>query len=400
MTRISLPSPTTDRNRIPSLDGIRAVAISIVIAAHTVGRYGWPHAGTTAHRWLVGDGSGFWPDGVGMFFVLSGFLITTLLLREYERTKTISLKQFYLRRCFRILPPFYTYILFVLIFCLIEHIKIPWGSVTSAALFFRDYATGAGFWATDHLWSLAVEEQFYILWPALLIWGLRSGGRKLAARIAVVCIAMAPLLRIGGKLAHVRYFEHRVPVMFHNRMDALMCGCILAILVGEPAFERYFAKLSKFWWFFLAYTFVISHELAVLLGLRFNLSIGLTLDSISVSILMLWLIRNPQSLLGKILNSKLLTTIGVLSYSAYLWQTFFIHPSNPSVLARMPYALIWIWVAAWLSYRLIEQPALRLRDRIIWQKKRAAPQTVQIAGPLTSAWETATSEELGTVQSN
>lgn len=370
MTESRLPLPPKDFSRIPSLDGIRAIAISIVIAAHTVGRYGWPPPGSTTHRWLVGESSGFWPDGVGIFFVLSGFLITTLLLREHERTGEISLKQFYLRRCFRILPPLYSYVFFVFLFCLIVRLAVPWLALLSGALFFRDYAVGANFWATDHLWSLAVEEQFYILWPAALVWGLKSGGKRRVAKIAIACIILAPVLRVGGKLAQIRYFEHRVPMMFHNRMDALMCGCLLAILVGEPKFERLFTKISRFWWFFLAYTFVFSHALIVLFGIHYNLSIGLTIDAISISILMLWLIRNPRSLLGRALNSKLLTTMGALSYSAYLWQTFFISPENPTVLARMPYALVLIWVAAWLSYRLIELPALRLRDRIAHRRRK------------------------------
>lgn len=349
-------SGNSDPAHIPSLDGIRAVAISSVILSHIGGRYHWPLG---------------WPDAVGVFFVLSGFLITTLLLREYDRKNTISLKRFYIRRCFRILPPFYTYIFFLLIFCLIEHIAIPHVAFINAALFMRDYSTSQDFWATGHLWSLGVEEQFYILWPALLILGLKRGGRRTAAKIALACIVLAPALRIGGKLAHIGYFAHRVPQMFHCRMDALMCGCLVAILTGTPRFENFFAKISKFWWIWLAYTFVITPFLIYRFawGEYFWMSIGLTLDAISASLLILWLARNSNSLLGRFLNTRLLTTMGVLSYSAYLWQTFFIHPANSSLLGRMPFATVWIWIAAWLSYRLIERPALQLRNRVLRREK-------------------------------
>jgi peptidoglycan/LPS O-acetylase OafA/YrhL len=361
-------------SRIPSLDGIRAIAIASVLGLHLSQRYGWPQTGTLTHRLLVAHSLTFWPDGVGIFFALSGFLITTLLLKEYDSRGSISLKDFYVRRCFRILPPLYTYLLFVIGFCLFEHIHIDWKAFAGAAFFYLNYNFHHGFWAIDHVWSLSVEEQFYFLWPALLIWGLRHGGRKGATRIAIACIALAPVFRVGGKLAHIRMFEHHVGQMFQNRMDALMCGCLIAVLVGNPGFERFYRKISPFGWFFVAYTFVISHLLAMIGGIDFLYSIGLTLEAISTAVMILWLARNPDSLLGRFLNLKIVAYVGVLSYSAYLWQTFFIHSSNPTALGRMPYAFLWIWVMAWLSYTVIEQPALRLRNRVYRNRRVPSPQ--------------------------
>ncbi len=354
-------------SRIPSLDGIRAIAIALVIYGHTVTRFGNP----SPFKAEIERTGLLWPDGVGIFFVLSGFLITTLLLREYDRSGTISIRKFYLRRCFRILPPFYAYIGFVLVFfCWIHPIQVQWKSFTMAAVFLRDYGVRPDFWATDHLWSLGVEEQFYLLWPALLYLGLRFGGRRAASKIAITCILLAPALRVGGKLAGIQFFHDRVGEMFHCRMDSLMCGCLLAILIGNPRFESGFARISKFWWCFFLYVFVLDGELTQHLGVHYRLTIGYTINAIAIALMLLWAMRNAGSPVGRILNNRLMVTAGVLSYSAYLWQTFFIRPENTSVLARMPYALVWIWVAAWLSYHFVEQPALRMRDRVLQRMKR------------------------------
>lgn len=350
-----------ENRRIPSLDGIRAIAICCVILGHTLVRMSAAHP--AIFPWASAT-----PDGVGIFFVLSGFLITWLLLSEFERSGTISFRAFYIRRCFRILPPAYTYVLFVLVLFTAYHLPIHWKSFLSAIFFYRDYAPGKSFWPTEHYWSLAVEEQFYLLWPALLLWGLRSGGKPRAVKIAVTGIILAPILRIAGKLAHVQFFHHKVPLMFQNRIDALMAGALFALLVGNPAFERWFTRVSKYWWIFLAYTFVISRALNATLGVDFPFTVGLTLNSLAIAIWLLWLSRHPKSLLGRFLNTKLLVTMGVLSYSAYLWQTFFIHPGNPTFTNHMPWSLLWIWVVAWLSHQLIEKPSLKMRNAILRRK--------------------------------
>jgi peptidoglycan/LPS O-acetylase OafA/YrhL len=355
----------SDGSRIPSLDGIRACAIWMVIGLHLTQRFGFPQPGTTAHRWLVGNGYGpILGDGVGVFFVLSGYLITTLLLREFNRDGTFSLRAFYERRCFRILPPLYAYLLFALIFCLVEHISFAPQSFISSAFFYRDYYAGANLWATEHTWSLSVEEQFYAIWPLLFLWGLKTGGRKRAARIAVLLILLSPIFRVAGKLSHIHYLLHTSSSMFHNRMDALMCGCLGAVVVGTRRFEAWYRRLSKVWWIFPLEFLVLSRAGDIIFGLTYYNTIGMTLDSACIAFFIIWASRNKDAWVGRILNAKIMVTMGVLSYSAYLWQTFYLHLDNPTAVKRLPYALLWIWITAWLSYELIEQPALRLRKRL------------------------------------
>ena len=344
-------------HRIPSLDGIRAMAVWMVILLHALQR-----SGGNSHP-IIATLIALVPDGVGIFFVLSGFLITSLLLGEYDATGTISMKAFYIRRFFRIIPPAYTYILFVLIFFPLAHFAIHWNSLVSAILFYRDYAPGVNFWATEHYWTLAVEEQFYLLWPIILLWGLRYGGRKRAAKIAFIGIILAPIFRFSGYLANIYLFDHKLPIdmMFQDRMDALMCGALLGLLAGTTVFECWFNRVSKFWFLCFAYTFIISGLCTIWIGVDFQASLGLTINSVAIMIWLYWLSQHPGSLLGRLLNTKLFTAMGVLSYSAYLWQMFFLHSANTTFVGVMPWAVIWVWVPAWLSYRLIEKPSLKLR---------------------------------------
>lgn len=350
-------------SRIPGLDGMRAVAIFTVIALHVAERFHLGEPGTVKgdiEFFVLGRSA----DGVGIFFVLSGFLITSLLLKEYEKLGKISLKDFYLRRVFRILPPLYVYLLFAIIFSLFIQHALAWNPMIAAAFFYRDYAPAAHQWITEHTWSLSVEEQFYMLWPPLLMLALNRGGRSAAATAAALLIAATPMLRVFSKLSHVQLFDHRETFMLHTRIDALMCGCLIALLIGEPGFERFFARIAKIWWILPLEFFVLSGVLYLLFGATWKVSVGFTIDSIAIALFLLWVARNEHSWVGKFLNSRLMVTAGVLSYSAYLWQTFFLHEANPTWLNHMPWCLAWIWLAAWLSYTLVEQPTLSLRKRI------------------------------------
>ena len=209
-------SPTSS-SRIPSLDGIRALAIILVCVGHFAYNAGF--------RW--------WTDlyahyGVRIFLVLSGFLITTLLKREREETGTINLKRFFIRRAYRILPAAYAYMILV---------SIVFGdSFTSKDLFVTFTYLSSYFhlpWLLSHLWSLSVEEQFYLLWPAAMALGI-----MLARRFAFGAIVFAPVFqfamaKIGLALAAFYCFP--------SVADSLAAGCLLAI---------YQTKLEKYRSFF------------------------------------------------------------------------------------------------------------------------------------------------------
>jgi peptidoglycan/LPS O-acetylase OafA/YrhL len=361
--------------RIPSLDGIRAVAIFLVIALHIGQHYKWPHPGTPAFKLLVGhDGATWTGDGVGIFFVLSGFLITTLLLREFAKSGRIAIGPFYVRRAFRILPPLLFYLAFALSFCLYHHIPFVPQSFTSALFFYRDYYFINDLWLTQHTWSLSVEEQFYLLWPVALLLLLRYKGRSAAAWAAGVLIVITPLFRVMGSKVLPGY-AHEELYMLHCRMDALMSGCFVALCVGLPKFEAVYRKIAKLWWMLPLEFWGISLLLGHLLGIAYRKSVGLTIDSLVMAFFILWAARNADHWVGRILNCRFMVQAGVLSYSAYLWQTFFLHEGNKTWAGRFPFSLLYIWMSAWISFKLVEQPFLQLRDLLMRRKP------VPVTGP-------------------
>ncbi len=351
--------------RIPSLDGVRAVAIFCVIALHIGQHCGWPTPGTLAFRVLVGRSGAIWTgDGVGIFFVLSGYLITSLLVREFDRSGRIALRSFYLRRVFRILPPLLAYLGFALAFCKYEHVPFAVQNFTSALFFYRDYYFATDLWLTQHTWSLSVEEQFYVLWPVALLLLLRYKGRRSAGWFVAALIVLTPVLRILGSKV-VPSIAHEELYMLHSRMDALMSGCFVALCAGLPRFEAVYQKIAKVWWILPLEFWVISPLLGHLMGIVYRKSIGMTLDSMVMAFLILWTTRNAGHWVGRILNCRFMTQAGILSYSAYLWQTFFLHESNRTWSGRIPYSLLYIGIAAWVSYKLVELPSLGLRDKLM-----------------------------------
>jgi peptidoglycan/LPS O-acetylase OafA/YrhL len=363
--------------RIPSLDGIRALAISLILVLHISQHYRSLFANASIFKAFVGHDEAMWPgDGVGIFFVLSGFLITTLLLKEFNKTDRIDIRSFYTRRAFRILPPLLVYLAFAAGFCLYEHIPFDPASFMAALFFYRDYFFAHNLWLAQHTWSLSVEEQFYLLWPIALLLLLRFKGRKAAAWFAGGLILITPLLRVLVSrtippLAHEEYY------MLHARMDALMSGCLVALCVGMPKFEAVYQKIAKVWWLLPLEFWTVSH----LLGVPYRKTVGLTIDSVVMAFFILWAARNADHWVGRFLNSRIMVQAGVLSYSAYLWQTFFLHQENTTWSGKFPFSIAYIWIAAWASYTFVEQPCLRLRDRLMRSPRIQSAKTELLNSP-------------------
>ena len=362
------------RRGIPSLDGLRAISVVMVVGLHTLQRYSATHA--VGLGWFVLLNGAL---GVRIFFVISGYLITRLLLREREKTGTIGLGSFYVRRAFRILPPLYVYLLFLLALAAAGLLKVRLTEVLAAALFVRNYATGQGLWALEHTWSLCIEEQFYLLWPAVLVACTAGGadlrrGRAIAARVALVVIVVSPIVRLASFAAHVPYLHNAT--MFHMQADPLMFGCLAALLEGRARFERMYAWVTRRWWIPAVLLFLVSGTLELRFQNYWMLPLGLTVDGFLLMMLILWAVRNADSAPGRLLNFAPVRRLGMLSYSIYLWQTFFLHERNLEVFGghywinTFPGNWLAILVCAVISYYAVEQPALRLRDR--WVRRHDA----------------------------
>jgi peptidoglycan/LPS O-acetylase OafA/YrhL len=348
---------------------MRTIAVGLVVFQHGTARFHNSNQPAGLHWFLTSS----WGDGVAIFFVISGFLITTLLLREYDRYGSISLGRFYLRRTLRIFPPLYLYLIVMWVFAMAYSLGIPASTFISSFFFFRNYSTAPTSWLTDHTWSLAVEEQFYLLWPPLLALMLSRGrerGRRYAVIFAAVLIAVSPLLRIAQKLYGPAALAHRESYLLHTRLDGLMCGCLLALAIGTTPFEAIYAKVAKIWWVFPIYFLAVHGYLASHLGSQYLFLIGLSIDSIVIALFLAWAIRNADGPVGRFLNWRPMAYLGVLSYSIYIWQSFFLHELNPTVTGHYPWNLLGIMAAALLSYYAIERPSLRLRDRFLGKDPR------------------------------
>jgi peptidoglycan/LPS O-acetylase OafA/YrhL len=349
------------RGRIPGLDGLRAISILIVLCAHAAGTR--PAAsGLEMPSWL--QVSVFGDLGVRTFFVISGYLITTLLLTEYGKRGRISLRDFYIRRVYRIFPAFYVYLAVLLVIAALGWIELPARDVAFAATYTMNFHAERTWWL-GHLWSLAVEEQFYLIWP--LAMAVLKPARALW--FALAAIAVAPMLRV---LAFVLWPDIRplTDQAFPFVFDSLATGCVLALardwLETQPTYLMWIDS-PAFWALPLACIYALSiHRTG------FNLALGVTLGNLGIAMAIHRCVRHPTYPVGRVLESRPLVFIGGLSYSLYLWQQPFVNRHAGSIVNAFPLHFAFAFGAALLSYYLVEQPMLALRARRAARKQAAA----------------------------
>ncbi|ABF41739.1 acyltransferase 3 [Candidatus Koribacter versatilis Ellin345] len=328
--------------KIPSLDGLRAFSIALVILSHLSGTVNAPKIFSSLY--IRGCGK----LGVFVFFVISGYLITTLLMQEREKTGTISLSNFYVRRALRILPAAYV---FTTIMVVLFWKEIPGIEIAGAYLYFQNFVHNG--WRLTHLWSLSIEEQFYLVWPAICCAGfIRS--RKVAAWT----IALSPFVRVACyALGFTDVGRYSFTVA-----DTLATGCLLAMSI--PELKRYDRWLLK------PITGVIFTVLILVIqggfasrfpwARKFYESIGVTFMQLAIA----GLIYNCVNMKYRLLNWKPVAAIGVLSYSLYLWQEVFLDHTSNAWYTAFPQNLVLAFLAALASYFLVEQPMLKLRSRL------------------------------------
>ncbi|HWY23726.1 MAG TPA: acyltransferase, partial [Nevskia sp.] len=212
--------PGTAPQRIEALDGLRAASILIVLLGHAA-------RGREAPGWLS-PFRDLGILGVYLFFTISGFIITLLMLRERQRRGSISLSAFWQRRAWRILPPFAAACAGIALAAALGLMHWHWQSFLGALSFTKNTTLFQGDWFFGHFWSLSMEEQFYWMWPLMLLFLLRS---RWYASLAGLIIAL-PLIRVAS------YFlfpglRGQVMMMLHTGSDAIFCGCLLAICLAR-----------------------------------------------------------------------------------------------------------------------------------------------------------------------
>ena len=349
--------------KIPSLDGLRAISIVLVVIGHLHATRGFPELGL---EHVLGD---YGLLGVRVFFVISGFLITTLLLRELEQRGTISLRAFYARRALRIFPAAFAFIGAMALADWIGWIDLRRVELVAAVTYTVNYLPEPA-WDIGHLWSLSVEEQFYLLWPLALA---RLGARR-GAWLAAAFFVAAPLVRTAMRLGFSDSALEDLPI-FPAGCDGIAIGCLFAIgrawLLRQAAYVRF---TGSAWMLALVpLIFVIHHlssgyTLADLLGYPLMLLAIATIVEASTR----W---RHDNLASRVLNWPPLVWLGVLSYSLYLWQQPFLDHHTRALYASFPLNLVLALALAMLSYYTLERPLLRLRQRYARVRPQPMPDT-------------------------
>jgi len=341
-------SKSANSSHLPSLDGLRAISIALVLLGHLSGTRGFLKLNLG-----IGDYAHL---GVVVFFVISGFLITRLMLLELEKRGSVSLWLFYARRALRLFPAAYTFIACV---CLlwwagIAHLQATdiWHAVT----YTMNYLPGRS-WSVGHLWSLSVEEQFYLLWPCTFVL-LRT---RRAGWIAAGVILFAPIARSAAWLffRHTPYYDLE---MFPMVADSLAMGCLLAMAGGWLETKSWYLRLFR-----PAYSVGL-----VALVLLINRYEGYTVVGVfgtsvvnaSLAVLVHRSVYCSRDWMGRVLNWRPIAFVGLLSYSLYLWQQIFLNRNSGAWVNAFPQNLFFAIAAALGSYFLLEKPFLRLRHRL------------------------------------
>jgi peptidoglycan/LPS O-acetylase OafA/YrhL len=312
--------------RVEALDGVRGVAILLVIAGHAfrVSQFGL---------------------GVDVFFVLSGFLITTLLLAERRRVGTVALRRFYARRVRRLGPAVVFYVLF---FAVVVLMAAPtkfggWSlRALASSLYLGNVLRAFDFaqpgWPFGQFWSLAEEEQFYLVWPLLLLVLLarrRSFALPVVAAVAAGSSVLAfVIFRTTGNVDRVWFGPD-------THLEPIAIGCVLAL-----APERGHSWIAKAWPVGIAIAALI---ICTPLGSRWLFDGPFEVFPLAVAAVIAAAVRETRA--NTVLSGRALVGTGRISYSLYLWHL-------PS-LALGPAGLPLGFLAAWVSYTWIEQPFLR-----------------------------------------
>jgi peptidoglycan/LPS O-acetylase OafA/YrhL len=345
-----LASVRKQSSYIPTLDAWRAIAISMVVLHHAaMGFY------ARENDYYQQTSTLFGAFGVDVFFGLSGLLITKLLLEEARGAGGISLRGFYIRRVFRIMPPYLLFLTTLVVFGALR------GSLEleSCLFFFRNYIppeAGGGY--TQHLWSLAVEEHFYLLWPGLLVLSGTRRGRMVAAWLAIG-VGLWRVVNAQSGLFPTLLPHFRTDL----RLDALLWGCVAGFLLDSEAEREMLTRRLNAWtWMFVLAAAVWCVRLySLLTGLWLAMLIPVLLAGTAV---------HPEWILSRVMEWKPFRWIGTISYSLYLWQEVFLAPgwAPVHVWQRWPWNILGAVAAAALSYYALERPLLRMGRRLAQRK--------------------------------
>ena len=366
----------------PTLDGWRAIAILLVMFAHGGSELFYPGGRYASPVWYSLSRHGVF--GVDLFFGISGLLICGRLLDEREKTGGISLGSFYIRRVFRILPPAFAYLATVGLLAVAGVIVVSPREWLSSVFFSRNYIvmppdTG---WYTGHFWSLAVEEHFYLIWPAALI---ALGSSRARRYLPGIAIAVALWRVVDFHWFHQQIWPGVLSDSIYERtdtrFDGLLWGCWIALIASVPAYRAILARR-------LTAIVLAGLVIALIACIALNPPLQMAWESFLVPLVLAGTVLNPTMRFSKILEAPPIRWIGRISYSLYLWQQLFLvsskmpRPLPFGSVQEWPLNIVAVFVCASASYYLLERPLVALGHSLSANRQIRRPETLAIAEPV------------------
>jgi peptidoglycan/LPS O-acetylase OafA/YrhL len=341
---------------IPSLDGLRAISILLVMFAHFVSKN--------------------FPGGLGVyiFFVISGFLIARLMFAERTRDHTTSLRRFYLRRAIRLYPVVIVYTVFVVGVYLAIGAPIDWRQPASGLFYFANFLyprlaflTPAAAMPFAIFWSLSIEEHFYLLFPGLFR-TVRGQAKRVLTAMVVVCLSCLGL-RLSIALLHPELVSTSI---FYSdsefRLDSIAFGVALAAMCELERGRQWIVSLARRPVF--VGTLVLLFGCLAYRGPFFRETVRYSLLGGAITVLLIGVLFSPRlSMLQSVLNARPLVWIGRLSYSLYVWHLLaprLIENCLPRLSNQyaVPLKFVLAFAIAAASYYALEQPFTALRRRL------------------------------------
>ncbi|MCT4581510.1 MAG: acyltransferase [Flavobacteriales bacterium] len=340
-------------NYIKGYDTLRAFSIILVVVSHLLPA---GYAFYDTRMWIVVSGT----TGVQIFFTLSGFLITTILLKERGKKGKINFKNFFARRFIRLLPPLILFYAIIAVFMLRGDISSTLiGYVFSVFYVYNfvhhDYYTVE----LGHTWSLAVEEQFYLTWPFILSLFKRVNQLYfIVGGILIMCLIgyyLFPTLAVADHYHTDRWFFPAVA--------PIIVGSLFAILNNRYSEKWKIHFHSKYWYLIAG----IGLFLYPLYSLELLLVTAPIFQAVGVSLGLIWLLYNQSSKITAILDNLLFRYIGKISYGIYVYQGFFLRtgPGGELAVQQYPLNILLVLLMAVLSYELYEKPILQLKKKFV-----------------------------------
>ncbi|CUI40541.1 O-acetyltransferase OatA [Achromobacter xylosoxidans] len=364
---------------IKGLNALRALSVALVIMSH-VGILAAVSSPALKSFFTVFNAF----TGVMFFFVISGFLITTLLIAEKERTGTIGIKNFFARRALRILPLYYLALLIAALFGFFGVQKIPVEALINGVTYTYNFVQqkhNVGF--LSHLWSLAVEEQFYLIWPFLFLLMIGKPWRLvvLCMVCTLICYSVARSFNWYDPIHNIYYLGR----WFIPAAYPIFIGCIFALVLHYNAAAK---RMLGSWaclaiaLAFLAVPLVFRHTLSSL-NQQYLVAVG-------VGLLICWISRNQHRKTVQALEVGPIAYMGKISYGLYVWQGIFTGNGNIDShhWPPQPFAIgvALTLVVSVISYHWFEMPFLRMKKRFSWTNSAAQASTElylasQLSGP-------------------